>query len=583
MNKDQKKARRKNIQKQVLARKQKAVSDRDLLDELEEDMEEDQTAESESESPDEEEDEVQKEWIEGYGYAGPTSFDELDAMEHAREQASQVSEVSWKVQDLVWNIIRHPLLTPQQKNKAIQAVGDGFEERVDDILSGEIQKDLDVLSIEAVLAHDARRTGLVEKAVDFIQKKTLSSSARNKLSGEQFALPEKRKYPIHDKAHVRNALARAAQQIKAGGEGAADARAALPKIRAAAKKFGIEMDTEKEKTGIIIEKDASGTWRWIGWYTNKWIDTDGEILADVAHKEYVGWLDQNPEMAPAFFSWHEPETVRKSAADFWMYENGFLTMSGPLTESEAESLMQVQKEIDLGMSHGTIVLKRDPANRKIILKYRTYEVSELPLENAANPFTSFDTVVKEAGMDKKAYLVKLFGADRAEKMLALTKEAEQTLTDVGVTSKEKTDEQTPATPATPAAPGTTTVVNNTPGIALDQAMIDQIAKAVGDKYGMTELSAYLSQLGDAAEKVPVLEELVKALAENQDDALAEKINPPASSFVWMQKNRASQSDKTKLMEGNEEDDKLKKQAPRLDPEEDWLAMQTGVTPVRLPS
>lgn len=41
--------------------------------------------------------------------------------------------------------------------------------------------------------------------------KELSTKDRNKLEKKSFALPGKRKYPIPDKAHARNALARVAQ------------------------------------------------------------------------------------------------------------------------------------------------------------------------------------------------------------------------------------------------------------------------------------------------------------------------------------------------------------------------------------
>jgi hypothetical protein len=41
--------------------------------------------------------------------------------------------------------------------------------------------------------------------------KDLSGKDRKKLSKKSFALPGKRKYPIPDKAHARNALARVAQ------------------------------------------------------------------------------------------------------------------------------------------------------------------------------------------------------------------------------------------------------------------------------------------------------------------------------------------------------------------------------------
>jgi len=44
----------------------------------------------------------------------------------------------------------------------------------------------------------------------------LSSKSRNKLPPKDFAEPEKRAYPIEDKAHARNAKARASQQVKAG-------------------------------------------------------------------------------------------------------------------------------------------------------------------------------------------------------------------------------------------------------------------------------------------------------------------------------------------------------------------------------
>lgn len=45
----------------------------------------------------------------------------------------------------------------------------------------------------------------------WIMAKDLNTKQRKKLSKKEFALPGKRKYPIPDKAHARNALARVAQ------------------------------------------------------------------------------------------------------------------------------------------------------------------------------------------------------------------------------------------------------------------------------------------------------------------------------------------------------------------------------------
>lgn len=44
----------------------------------------------------------------------------------------------------------------------------------------------------------------------------LKARSRNKLPASKFAEPEKRAYPIEDKAHARNAKARASQAANAG-------------------------------------------------------------------------------------------------------------------------------------------------------------------------------------------------------------------------------------------------------------------------------------------------------------------------------------------------------------------------------
>jgi hypothetical protein len=44
----------------------------------------------------------------------------------------------------------------------------------------------------------------------------LDSDDRNHLPAKDFAEPDKRKYPIEDAAHAKNAKARAAQAVKAG-------------------------------------------------------------------------------------------------------------------------------------------------------------------------------------------------------------------------------------------------------------------------------------------------------------------------------------------------------------------------------
>jgi hypothetical protein len=67
----------------------------------------------------------------------------------------------------------------------------------------------------------------------------LNQQKRDSISQDKFAFPNEEKEPLNDAAHVRNAIARFNQV-----EGVTDAERdkAWKRIRAAAKKFGVEVD-----------------------------------------------------------------------------------------------------------------------------------------------------------------------------------------------------------------------------------------------------------------------------------------------------------------------------------------------------
>jgi hypothetical protein len=50
----------------------------------------------------------------------------------------------------------------------------------------------------------------------------LKAKQKNKMAASTFGLPEKRKYPMPDRAHAANAKARAAQQKKKGNLSASE-------------------------------------------------------------------------------------------------------------------------------------------------------------------------------------------------------------------------------------------------------------------------------------------------------------------------------------------------------------------------
>jgi hypothetical protein len=67
----------------------------------------------------------------------------------------------------------------------------------------------------------------------------LNQENRDKVPDNQFAFPKEEKEPLNDAAHVRNAIARFNQ---VGGVTDAERDAAWKRIRAAAKKFDVEME-----------------------------------------------------------------------------------------------------------------------------------------------------------------------------------------------------------------------------------------------------------------------------------------------------------------------------------------------------
>jgi len=68
---------------------------------------------------------------------------------------------------------------------------------------------------------------------------TISTRKRNRMPAQRFAFPKEQKEPLNDAGHVRNAIARFDQV-----EGVSDAErdAAWRRIKAAAKRFGVEVE-----------------------------------------------------------------------------------------------------------------------------------------------------------------------------------------------------------------------------------------------------------------------------------------------------------------------------------------------------
>lgn len=562
---EKRRANRMHKKQRVLAKAQD-----DALLEDDEDLPETQTLENgeEEKKPTET---IQKRFItyDDLGVDAPsmaTSWEQLDEMQAAEELADQVREVSWSARDLVTNIL-YSQMPADEKAGAIKKVGDGFGKRLKETEKAKKSNDMDLLEVQAILARDSRHTSVMQKIGVYLSEWV--SKSVSALPYESFAIPETRQFLIDDATHVRQSLRYAATMLSQDNDESVTARTALPKIKEAAKKFKVG-SVDDAGGAVFIEKDKEGRWRAVMWPSNNFIDTDEDIISESSHLEYVDWVNKNMEVAPVFLCHHIPGTLRKSSVDFVGYENGFLIMSAPLEEEEAAGLLRAQAVTDLGMSHGTFVLERDPNDNRVITKYRMVEVSDLPLDHAANPFTDLEILSKEAKMDTKAYLVQVLGSEeKADSYMKKAELKQKATREAGV--EEKGKKELPAT-TTPTA---VVVNNNNKATEIPAEVLEAVVKAVGEKFGMNELSEQFSALRDQAEKVPVLEELVKSMNEDSNEALADLIDPPVgATFSWMTK-RASQNKETVLKQNDEKDKKLSESSPELD----WLSKATNTKPI----
>lgn len=537
MDKDAKKikrreARRRNNTKALVIAKEDQV----------EDLPEDISPDSESVGSEEV---VQKDYYDSpMSYTGAKSWEEMDAEKVAREEAQQVREVSYSAQDLVSNIL-YSEMPPEDKASAIKKVGDGLGKRLKTVTKIEKAVDMDLLELQAILARDSRRTGFMEKMSNWVEAKTKTYGS---------VLPQE------NKSQVRYSLKAIVKELESG-DPTGTYRAYIPNVKEAAKRFGIGSDPS-----ILIEKDKTGSWRAVMFPTNNFKDRDGEIISEAAHIEYVDWINKNMDCAPVSMIWHTPGTARTHPFDFIGYENGFMVASLPLTENEAAAFMKMQIQTDIGLSIGGIAIERDPGDNDVITKYRMFEVSDLPLERASNPFTEMQLISKEAQMDKEKYLSELLGDDaRAKAILEKMALSQAELRKAGVAEKEV---QTPETPAA------TTVVNVTaPAVA--NLNVKEVLDAIKKELDIEGLNEYLLHLGEEAEKVPVLEALVKELSTSNEEKLAEMIQPPAQKMLVWQKARQSQKDENVLDPKKEEDKKLLKSAPEIG----WLNQATNTQPL----
>lgn len=183
------------------------------------------------------------------------------------------------------------------------------------------------------------------------------------------------------------------------------------------KETNVEEIDEEEKIppqeGLMLWKEEDGTYRFLAIYSNNYLDVEDEIISEKSHEDFLAGVEDGTYPYPTLRHFHIPGTDwGQSEVLHYDKETGFAIAAGfilPGHESEAEALIEMD---NIAMSHGMTKesVVYDPDDPRVIIKHQTVEISDLPLESAANKLTNFQIIKELEDMslpqEKKDYLQK---------------------------------------------------------------------------------------------------------------------------------------------------------------------------------
>ena len=407
-------------------------------------------------------------------------------------------------------------------------------------------------------------------------KAVLSASRRNKLLDSDFAYIDsdgERHLPMHDAAHVRNAIARFNQTQF---ESSTAKQQAWRKIVARAKKLGVDVSGGKAIDdesiegnsigGFNVHKQADGSYRWVSVVSNYYRDRDKppEIISGKAHREYVAYTDRTGDYPDLWF-WHLLGS-KVGKADWLDFFDGFLVASGTFdkdSDSVAEKLSQHPDP--LTVSHGFKRLSFDKPTTTTNA-YRMKEISILPVRVEANPWTDFSTLKEDAmsmSPQKRAILAQFLPEEKLDAIEQVVKELRVKAEASGVDWKALLDEPPEGSDSNDTDKATTEPIQvDVKALALEVAEALQL-KALSDT--LTEIKARLDSITSLENKIKALEGAMTHLRQSDDAKVAQAMtarNVDGLNLAWMNK-AASQRKDTVLDPEDDQDAALGEDKPAV--------------------
>lgn len=240
--------------------------------------------------------------------------------------------------------------------------------------------------------------------------------------------------------------------------------------------------------------------RFVAVYSNCFKDKSRQIITAKAHEEYINWADET-QTYPELWLWHTKGT-KWGQVDWIDISNGFVVASGLVDEGKEYIAKSLEDQKDsLGVSHGFLGAQREG----YITKYRTFEISPLPRDSAANVWTHFNVLEGESDMafsdKKRAWLKETSGSsDDVIKSLEETTAAFETqLKEMGIEYKEAPDQETSLT--TEMSNLTQAVTALLDKVSKQESKIEVLSKSIDDR--VAEL--FVAETAKVAKGVPATE------------------------------------------------------------------------------
>jgi hypothetical protein len=164
---------------------------------------------------------------------------------------------------------------------------------------------------------------------------------------------------------------------------------------------------------------------WTATWTNNLQDREGEWFSRKAILDYVDRVDKGLVPKPALWVWHGGKQTQIGQTKLInVVDNGKVVIVRAVGTFDSDEKSLAAKQFynatsePQAMSHG-FTYPEGALRGKVYHQFNTFELSVLPPEAAANPYTSFESIKGMKMTNKKfEYMKNVFGEDKAKEMLA---------------------------------------------------------------------------------------------------------------------------------------------------------------------